>query len=193
MTTHCAYDELVSIGELRPHPLFPKYSADKTGRIFSDYKKSFLKQQLRKDGYLQVQIHGKNTLAHRFVFECHSFLLNELEINHIDGNKTNNCMNNLEACTRSQNIRHSVEVLQNKHVKSDQENSNAKIMNNDYPIIKRMLLVGIPKKVIAEAFGVNRATIIYHQKNIEFSTQEIKDLQIIKKKLEASGRRKRWK
>ena len=54
-----------------------------------------------------VTLKGKNYLVHRIVAE--TFLCNKnklLEVNHIDGNKKNNSVTNLEWVTRSQNIKH---------------------------------------------------------------------------------------
>lgn len=62
-------------------------------------------------GYLQVQImrEGKRytRYVHRLVAEC--FLDNPLllaEINHKDGDKSNNSADNLEWCSRSENMKH---------------------------------------------------------------------------------------
>lgn len=62
-------------------------------------------------GYKQVQIMRNNKrytkYVHRLVAEC--FLSNPEslpEINHKDGNKANNAVDNLEWCNRSQNQRH---------------------------------------------------------------------------------------
>ena len=64
------------------------------------------------DGYLQVKIVGnyrgnKHTFIHRLVAEM--FIpnpLGKLEVNHIDGNKTNNAAVNLEWVTHAENIIH---------------------------------------------------------------------------------------
>lgn len=66
-------------------------------------------------GYLQVQImrEGKRytRYVHRLVAEC--FLPNPNgynEINHIDGNKSNNSVENLEWCTHSENMYHAFRI-----------------------------------------------------------------------------------
>ena len=67
-----------------------------------------LKQRTTSDGYLQLGLHknGKETkyLVHRLVAEA--FLPNPdnlTEVNHIDENKQNNCISNLEWCTHKYN------------------------------------------------------------------------------------------
>ena len=74
-------------------------------------KEVILKPWVQNSGYevvsLRIQGKSKDFLVHRLVGK--TFLQNfseELDINHIDGNKRNNCLSNLEACTRSYNILH---------------------------------------------------------------------------------------
>ena len=70
-----------------------------------------LKFHYDKNGYVWVSLPRNNKfrtyLVHRLV--AGMFIPNPMfykEINHIDGNKTNNNVYNLEWCTRSQNIKH---------------------------------------------------------------------------------------
>ena len=53
-------------------------------------------------GYLSLWADGKNHYLHRVVYIIH-FGLIEQEVDHIDGNKLNNCIENLRQATRSQN------------------------------------------------------------------------------------------
>lgn len=68
-----------------------------------------LKQRLRLDGYMDVsfQVNGKqfHLLVHRLVATCFISNPNNLpQINHIDCNRSNNIVSNLEWCTNQYNI-----------------------------------------------------------------------------------------
>lgn len=61
-------------------------------------------------GYRYIILNRKHKNVHRLVAE--SFIPNPDNlpcVNHIDGNKLNNSVNNLEWCTRSENVLHSFE------------------------------------------------------------------------------------
>lgn len=73
-----------------------------------------------KCGYKQVSIYSdgnqKMVLSHRLILETFNPIrnLDSLDVNHINGIKTDNRINNLEWCTRSENIIHSYKnYLQN--------------------------------------------------------------------------------
>lgn len=74
-----------------------------------------LKQIRSSSGYYHVQLYknGKPStkLVHKIVAEA--FIPNpdnKAEVNHIDGNKANNCASNLEWVTRKENLSHAVET-----------------------------------------------------------------------------------
>ena len=86
-------------------------------------KGTILSIEKNKLGYAQVTLsrHDKmySRRVHRLVAQ--TFIPNPNnynEINHIDGNKENNKINNLEWCNRSQNIRHAIDNgLRERHYK----------------------------------------------------------------------------
>lgn len=67
-------------------------------------------------GYLSVRFNlgGKNYYVHRLVAEHFINGDRSLDINHKDGNKKNNSVDNLEFVTKSQNMLHSTYVLGNR-------------------------------------------------------------------------------
>lgn len=81
-------------------------------------KGKLLSQGVDRGGYnfVVLQNHSKRTmLVHRIVAEL--FLPScdgTLQVNHIDGNKQNNSVENLEYCTASENIRHAIDTGLNK-------------------------------------------------------------------------------
>ena len=55
-------------------------------------------------GYMRIQINHKKYFAHRIIW-CYHFgpIADKLQIDHIDGNKTNNMIENLRLATHGQN------------------------------------------------------------------------------------------
>ena len=103
---------------------FPNYYVTDTGQIYSRFNSGFgrirkIKQIKDKGGYLRVCLHkdGKqyNRQVHRLV--AITFITNELDkpqVNHKDGDKSNNKVTNLEWVSASENIQHSFKVLSKK-------------------------------------------------------------------------------
>lgn len=96
-----------------------KYKISNLGRVkslvFSNRQSTFLKERILKPQknkkYLQVSLCKNNKIKiiniHRLVALTFIPNPNNLpQINHIDGNKLNNIVENLEWCTCSQNIQH---------------------------------------------------------------------------------------
>lgn len=106
-------------------PGFSTYQVSNTGKIRSlNYKKSKKIKELKPavdGGYLKTMILSDNKIydtvrIHRLV--ALTFLgESNLEVNHIDGNKLNNSIDNLEYCTRSENLKHAFRIGLEKPMK----------------------------------------------------------------------------
>ena len=94
---------------------FSKYEVSNEGNIRNKKTGRILKQQIGTHGYNVLTLR-KNKVpvtarVHRIVAD--SFYdgdHDELDVNHIDGNKLNNHISNLEFCTRKENIRHAFDT-----------------------------------------------------------------------------------
>lgn len=92
---------------------FPDYLVSSYGRVKGKSGK-ILKQSKKKEGYLQVtlcNISRKSALVHILVAEA--FIPNPSQkpcVNHIDGDKTNNNISNLEYVTISENTLHAYKL-----------------------------------------------------------------------------------
>lgn len=83
------------------------------GKVFSERAKKFLKPRPDKQGYLRVcfRIDGKSIdkQIHRLVAELFIREPKKDEVvNHLDFNKANNDISNLELVTQKENIQHSI-------------------------------------------------------------------------------------
>ena len=92
---------------------FIEYDISSYGRIRNSKTKVILKPYITKNGYQQVKLFNESKhhprYIHRLVAEAFFDGHHEgLEINHIDGNKENNFIGNLECCTHSENTRHAI-------------------------------------------------------------------------------------
>lgn len=92
------------------------YFITEDGKCYNSKTGNYLKGQIGKNGYLSYQIvlpdgTKKRLYAHRLVAQAYLEQndKNKKEVNHIDGNKLNNCADNLEWVTPSENQQHSLE------------------------------------------------------------------------------------
>ena len=91
-----------------------KYTISINGDVYSIRSNKFLKPRLSLDGYERVCLCNgsikREYRVHRLVAETFIDNPNNLpQVNHIDGNKLNNYLSNLEWCTPEYNIQHGKE------------------------------------------------------------------------------------
>ena len=141
------------------------YYVQDDGKIFSERTNKILSVQLDKDGYEKVQMMSTDGERHRY--SVHRLVLenfnpienmNEFQVNHIDGNKRNNNLSNLEWVTCSENQIHAHKIgLKNQ---SGEHNNASKLTEEQVKEIINMLLEHkYTYGQIAEKFGVSDETI----------------------------------
>jgi hypothetical protein len=91
---------------------YPNYIVTRNGKIYSKKSKKFLRLLSSKEGYDYVSFwksknYGKRFSVHYLVATTYIDNPDNLPmINHIDGDKTNNNVENLEWCSYSHNMKH---------------------------------------------------------------------------------------
>jgi hypothetical protein len=143
-----------------------KYQVSNLGRvrvmkkITSPRRKPLIRRpQVNTSGYysLSLSLNGKRSMASIHSLVAQAFLGERpegYEVNHIDGNKLNNRVDNLEYCTRSQNIQHALRVgLIPKQAGAN--NHNAKLTEDDVREIRKTLASGVSIRETSRIFGVS--------------------------------------
>lgn len=118
---------------------------------------------LGNHGYMEIRIQQDTRsmlyLIHRLI--ALTFIpnpMNKPEVNHKDGNKTNNMTSNLEWTTESEQRLHAYRLgLQPRPLGS--RSTTAILCESDIPDIRKRLEVGESQLLIAIDYGVNRSVI----------------------------------
>ena len=117
----------IDLSGFKPIPEFPKYLIDENGTIYGTKNNIVMKAVLNRGGYEKICLRddtGKKHLksVHHLVLSAFnepeyrrlkdSYVKGQndyLVVNHIDSNRTNNHISNLEVVTQQENIRHGIE------------------------------------------------------------------------------------
>lgn len=102
-------------------------------------------------------------MAHRLIWIVHNGLITDstLVINHIDGNKLNNSISNLELVSVARNLRHALNTGL-LIMPQAEEKVNSVFTNEQVRLYRKMYFAGeITQKAISEIVGCNKATVQY--------------------------------
>lgn len=151
------------------------YAITKDGRIWSyprgGRKGKFLKTSISVHGYvvanLTTKVGKKSKHYTPFVHRLYAFAylpnpLNLPQINHKNGIKTDNRLENLEWCTPQQNTQHGYDIGLNKrerHSQKGEAHGMSKLKKQDIPVIRLLWKKGCTYKTISERFHVSQFTI----------------------------------
>lgn len=86
--------------------------------------------------------------------------MDELQVNHIDGNKLNNTLSNLEWCTANENQQHAFDTGLNKARRGNSSNFS-KLSENDIKRVLELYKLGWTQEKIADEVGCSRSNISY--------------------------------
>lgn len=145
------------------------FEISSTGKIKNKKTKNILKLCIGKTGYYQVYVslgsrkNGKTFKLHKALAE--TFIPNPYNypiINHIDGNKLNNSLKNLEWCTYSYNQKHaSLNGLHKSIAGSD--NLTSKLSNDDVIYIRENYKPRDKEfgcRALAKKFGISHQNLL---------------------------------
>ena len=154
----------------------PNYEINELGQIRNKIKSNLLTPFKTTNGYLRVRISNKGVYQLHYLIALH-FINNPnnyKEINHINGNKLDNSINNLEWSTRSLNMIHSYQnnLSKNTFNNKGEKHYNAKLKKDDIIKIKKMLNNNIIQKEIAKLFNVSTQTINNIKNNKNWSNYQ---------------------
>ena len=137
------------------------YFVSESGGIFLDGKEK--NTTMSNKGYKMASMYfnsKSNKLSiHRLVAILYVSNPNNLpQVNHMDGNKKNNSVTNLEWMTNSQNQKHAYK-LGLQHSKAGENNNKAKITDKDVTLLKQMYNSGMSIVKVSQSMNISISII----------------------------------
>lgn len=155
------------------HLGYPNYCITTEGKAYSLKSKKFLTTQYNDGGYEVITLRKDDKTVtmkvHRLL--CLSFKLDSYFegafVNHKDGNKKNNSLENLEWCTRSENVLHAYDMGLIK-------NKPRQLTEEDVHLICQALEGGSRVVDVAKEFDINHSVVsgIYKGNSYKYISYE---------------------
>lgn len=171
------------------------YKIDEKGNVWSVKREKYLKPQKIKSGhrnktqndtnmyYYAVNLHQKLYYVHRLMWwSFKGFIPRGKEINHIDCDKRNNKLENIDVMTRSENIIHAMENHLRKNLKLEyKERKKYEILwynwdgtfKRKFNNIDEACEIGFAKNTIKDNMFKKREKYLVHQDNMNIKLYEL--------------------
>lgn len=156
--------------ERKYHHYWTNYSASKAGSVFGSRGKK-LSEIVHNSGYIVMTAHRKGEVkqlrVHRLIWECFNGEIPEgLVINHKNGNKQDNRIDNLEAVTNRENVVHCWKTLGRISTLAGEGSHKAKITEAQAEDIIAKCKEGYSNKTLGEMYNLhpNYISLIRHNK-----------------------------
>lgn len=153
----------------------PNYQINELGQVKKKSSNKILIPFITTNGYLRIRFDGKAYQVHKLI--ALHFIPNTndyQEINHIDNDKLNNNIDNLEWCTREHNMQHCVKsgrsnILDICGIKGV-KNPNSKLSNEQVLEIKNRLQQGESTTSICKDYNVSSTVILNIRKGKSYTS-----------------------
>lgn len=131
------------------------YEVTKEGEVYNKHNGHKIKPQPNSKGYLRFWVGGKHKFVHKIVAERYiPNPENKTQVNHKDGNKLNNNVNNLEWVTNKENRTHALK--HGLHI-CGEKCPWAKLAQKDVDYIREHPEIKVNE--LAEKYSVSNGTI----------------------------------
>jgi len=132
------------------------YEVSKCGTVRNVKTKRVIKPELNSKGYFRLNLRSvkalkKRIFVHRAVMAAWRSESSSI-VNHKDGDRTNNHIDNLEYCTYSENGLHAAKL---GLLKTGEEHRCTNLNNIDIQILRKLREVGHTYKLLGEIFCID--------------------------------------
>jgi len=141
---------------------FNKYTISKKGVVCGTNSKKGLKPQLSNAGYYRVNLYKNRKMYHKTIHRlvASAFIKNTNnlpQVNHLDNNKLNNSLDNLEWCSSKDNVKHSYN--KGNRIILVGEQCGHKLTEKDVLNIRKKYIKEKGLIWLASLYNVNKTTI----------------------------------